>query len=92
MSIIQVSSAPSREVYDAVERIVDLSGDRPEGMIVHAAAEQANGTVVIVDLWESGTAMDAFEQGRLFPAFATMPGAPMPEAPSRQLAFHVVRA
>ncbi len=91
MAIIQVSSAPSREVYDAVERTVDLSGARPEGMIVHAAAEQANGTVVIVDLWESGTAIDAFEQGRLFPVFASMPDAPIPESPSRQLAFHVVR-
>jgi hypothetical protein len=91
MAFILVSSAPSRPVYDAVDRMVDLSGDRPTGMILHAAAEQADGTVLIVDAWESEEAMDAFERGRLLPAFAAMPGAPMPVPPTRHPVFHLVR-
>jgi hypothetical protein len=92
MAIVQISSAPSREVYDAVERVLRLSDDRPDGMIVHAATEQADGTVLLVDVWESERSMDAFEQDRLLPTFAAMPGGPMPQAPTRQVAFHLVRS
>jgi quinol monooxygenase YgiN len=92
MAFILVSTSPSRPLYDAVDRLVDLSGDRPGGMILHAAAEQADGTILIVDAWESEEAMDAFERSRLLPAFATMPGAPMPEPPTRHSVFHLVRA
>jgi len=91
MAIVQISSAPSREVYDAVEHVLHLSDDRPAGMIVHAAAEQADGTVLMVDVWDSEHSMDAFEQDRLFPAFASMPDAPMRQVPTRQVAFHLVR-
>ena len=45
-AILQVSSAPSRAAYDAVERVLGLTSDRPTGMIVHAAAEQADGSVL----------------------------------------------
>lgn len=92
MAILQVSTASSREAYDAVERTLNLSADRPNGMIVHAAAEQPDGSVLIVDVWESDAAMDAFERARLFPAFASVPGATMTEPPTRHPAFHLVRA
>ena len=92
MAILQVSTATSREAYDVVERTVNLSADRPNGMIVHAAAEQADGSVLIVDVWESDAAMDAFERDRLFPAFASVPGAAMTDPPTRRPAFHLVRA
>lgn len=91
MAVLQTSTAPSRALYDAVERVVGLSADRPAGMLIHAAAEQADGTVLMVDVWESDAAMDAFEQGRLLPALASTPGAPMPERPTRHTAFHLVK-
>lgn len=95
MSLIQVSSAPSRAAYDAVEEIVGVAGTRPAGVIVHSAAELADGTVLIVDVWESGEAMDEFERDRLLPAFAQFPAGPagvMPERPVRHPAFITVRA
>ena len=92
MAVLLVSSAPSRAAYDAIDSVLDLVGHRPGGMIVHAAAEQADGTVLIVDLWESETAMDAFEQGRLLPAFAAVPSVHMSEPPIRHDTFQVVKA
>jgi quinol monooxygenase YgiN len=92
MAIVQVTTATSREAYDVVERTLNLSDNRPNGMIVHAAAEQPDGSVLIVDVWESNAAMDAFERGRLFPAFASAPGAAMTEPPTRHPTFHLVRS
>ena len=92
MAIVQVTSAPSRAAYDAVQHIVRLDRDRPAGMIVHAAAEQADGSVLMVDVWDSHAAMDAFEHDRLFPAFASMPVNPMQEPPARLEIFELVRA
>jgi hypothetical protein len=93
-AVLQVSSAPSRAAYDAVDRVVGIAANRPAGMIAHAAAEQADGTVLIVDIWESGPAMEAFEHDRLMPAFAGFPEDPrglMPERPVPHPAFVVVR-
>lgn len=92
MAIVQVTSAPSRAAYDAVQRHVGLGAERPAGMLVHAAAEQADGSVLLVDVWESHAAMDAFEQGRLFPAFESMAVNPMRERPVRLETFELVRA
>jgi quinol monooxygenase YgiN len=93
--VLQVSTAASRAAYEAVERIVRIADDRPAGMIVHAVAEDAGGSVLIVDVWESDAAMDVFERERLLPAFAALPADPrgaMPERPVRHPAFLVVRA
>ena len=91
MAILQVSSAPSRAMYEAVDGALGLAADRPDGMLVHAAAEQADGTVVIVDVWETPAAMDAFERDRLFPTFARLER-PMVDPPTRLEAFQVVTA
>lgn len=93
-AVLQISSAPSRTAYDAVDRIAGIDIGRPSGLIVHAAAEQADGKVLIVDVWESDAAMDAFERDRLVPAFAALPADPrgvMPERPVRHPAFVVVK-
>jgi hypothetical protein len=90
MAILQVSSAPSRAAYDAVQRVINLAADPPAGLQVHSAAEAADGTVVIVDLWVSHATMDAFEQGRLLPAIAGS-GFPMGEPPTRLEAFEDIR-
>jgi hypothetical protein len=91
MAVLLVSSAPSRADYDAVDRVLGLASNRPGGMLLHVAAEQSDGQVVIVDLWDSHAAMDAFERDRLFPAFAAT-DRPMIDPPRRLEAFEVVRA
>lgn len=58
MTVLQVSEAPSRAAYDAV--LDALGGARPEGRLLHAAAELPDGRVQIVDVFESQAAVDAF--------------------------------
>lgn len=69
MPVVQVSHAPSREMYDTVQKQVELEGDRPQGLILHAASEMEDGTVQIVSVYESAEAAQAFERERLMPAF-----------------------
>jgi hypothetical protein len=49
---------------------VDLAGNRPKGLILHAASELASGEIQIIDVYESRDALRTFEQSSLFPAFA----------------------
>jgi len=70
MAIAQVSTAPSRELYDAVVKQLDLEGQRPSGLLVHAASEMPSGEIQIIDVYESREALEAFTRSRLFPAFA----------------------
>lgn len=92
MAIVQVSSAGSRDEYEAVDRLLDLTSNRPAGMLLHSASENADGSVLLVDVWESDDAMDAFERERLFPAFeAGGLGAAMQELPTRHQVFKLVR-
>jgi hypothetical protein len=67
MALLQVSSAPSRQDYD---RVVAILGDAPvPGRLIHAAAELPDGTVQIVDVFESPEAIEAFGS-RIIPALA----------------------
>ena len=92
MAVILVSNAPSRDAYDAIERLVAFTGNRPPGLLLHGAAETADGTVLMVDVWESDAAMDTFERVRLFPAFEAGGMADTVETPpTRHQAFHLVR-
>jgi hypothetical protein len=68
--ITHVSEAPNRELYDSLSAEVNLLGDRPAGLILHAAGETAAGTVQIVNVWESRAHADAFTRDRLLPVFA----------------------
>ena len=69
MAMSQVSSAPNRDAYDAVMKVLDMAGNRPDGLILHSAAETPSGEIQILDVWESQEAGDAFVQQRLMPAF-----------------------
>lgn len=69
MPLTHVSEAPSRELYESISERVNLVGDRPRGLILHAAGETPTGTVQIVNVWESRADADAFERDRLLPAF-----------------------
>ncbi len=93
MAVVQVSNAPSRAAYEAIEQLVYLTGNRPPGLFIHTAAETAEGTVLIVDVWESDVAMDAFERERLFPALQAggMADSMQQTPPARHQTFHLVR-
>lgn len=69
MAIVVIAEASSRESYESVEPHLNLAGDRPHGLIVHTASETPTGTVRTVSVWETQADVQAFEQGRLFPAF-----------------------
>ncbi len=66
--------------YDAIDKAVDVRGNPPDGFIAHSA-EDRDGTMHIVDIWESADAFGAFAQSRLGPAVAQVMGddAPPPE-------------
>jgi heme-degrading monooxygenase HmoA len=91
MPIVIVSHAPSRELYERVAAEAHVQAERPQGLIVHTASETADGTVRIVDVWESEADMEEFERTRLVPAFQAIgaPGGP----PQREISepFSVIR-
>jgi hypothetical protein len=58
MPLVLVGYAPSRAAYDSVTDV--LGPDRPEGRILHAAAELPDGRIEIVDAWETQADADAF--------------------------------
>jgi len=81
MAVVFFTQAPSRAAYEQISAIVE-DGSKPEGLIVHTATEQADGSVRIVDVWESVEANEAFGQ-KLMGAFAQVgvdpSGGPEPE-------------
>jgi hypothetical protein len=93
MSIVMVSHAPSRDLYEQVAAEAHIDVERPDGLIIHTASETADGTVRIVDVWESQQHVDAFERTRLIliPAFEAIgaPGGP----PQREITepFNIIR-
>jgi hypothetical protein len=69
MAIAIIGDAPNRAMYERVTQIMFPNGIEPvEGGIAHSAGEGANGTVRIVDIWESREAYDRFRDERLLPA------------------------
>jgi heme-degrading monooxygenase HmoA len=58
---------------DDYERVNALMGirsdaDAPEGLLVHTAAVDDSGDVIVADLWESEAALGRFTQAQLMPA------------------------
>ena len=69
MTVVMLSTAPDRDVYDVVSKLVNISADRPAGLILHAAAELPTGEVQIFDVWDSEESISAFAAQRMMPAF-----------------------
>jgi hypothetical protein len=65
------------EQYDAMRREVNLEADPPSGGKLHVAAFDERG-LVVVDLWDSPEAFNAFVETRLMPAVGKLglPGRP----------------
>src|SRR4051812_22110863 len=69
MAVVQIASAPSRDLYQQVLEVLDLDGDRPAGLILHAASELPSGEIQIFDVYETAEQLQAFAESRLFPVF-----------------------
>ena len=74
MPVILVGAAASRELYEAVSSRIDMRTDRPDGLILHAAGEEADGLVRVVTVWETEAHARAFERERLLPAMDSAAG------------------
>lgn len=90
MPIVMVSHAPSRDLYEQVAAEAHIDAE-PDGLIIHTASETGDGTVRIVDVWESEQHVDEFERARLIPAFEAVgaPGGPPPHEITEP--FHIIR-
>lgn len=77
MSFIHVTSTPGHGLAD-YEKVIDALGpESVAGRISHTVGE-ANGSLCIVDVWESQAAADRFAADRLFPAFQSSGVNPTP--------------
>ena len=61
MTFMMLTNAPDRASYNRIhEALMDTMGDTGwPGLIVHAACELPDGTVRVVDIYESREAMEA---------------------------------
>ncbi len=81
MAVLMELEVPATaEQYDAIDKAVDVRGNPPEGFIAHSA-QDAGGTMHVVDIWESADAFGAFAQSRLGAAIAEVIGDDAPQAP-----------
>jgi hypothetical protein len=69
MPLLQISAAPTRELYQKVQTRL---GDQPvPGRTVHVAADHPDGTVQLVDVFVDEASRAGFEQ-RLLAAFTEL--------------------
>jgi hypothetical protein len=93
--IVLISTAPSRAMYDAAG--AEVGSVLPAGLIVHTASENADGSVRIIDFWESREAAEAFGRDVLEPIIsrqleaAGMPADPPGPEPEYLEPFSVMR-
>ena len=77
MTFVHVTSTRGHGLAD-YERVISALGPDPvTGRLSHSVGE-ANGSLCIVDVWESQAAADRFAAERLFPAFQSSGVNPQP--------------
>ena len=68
----------TKEMYEQARKEVDWEHKKAAGAIFHAAAFDDDGTLHVVDVWDSKESMDTFFKDRLAPAFEKL-SIPFPE-------------
>jgi hypothetical protein len=91
MAVVLIANVPSRELYESVSAAAHVNDDPPPGVIVHTATEMPDGTVKIIDVWESQADFEAFERDRLMPAFQSLGGPAEPPPREVYEPFDVMR-
>ena len=61
------------DMYDGVQRELDIANNPPDGLIFHWAGE-VDGKWTVNDVWESRDAYDRFREERLFAAIEKVSG------------------
>ena len=95
MTVILQQTMPegvTLEFLDDVTREMSADTDPPAGLIVHTHFEE-NGTIRVVDVWDSQEAFDSFQESRLMPAMqkvASGQGMDMSQAPQPQTSILAV--
>jgi heme-degrading monooxygenase HmoA len=71
MAVVMRMEAPGATVeqYDALNEVVDVDDNPPDGLVIHMAGVTDDGMVVI-DVWESEEKLNAFFDDRLGAALA----------------------
>jgi hypothetical protein len=93
MPVVQIATAPSRELYEKLATHLSLDDDAPSGLVAHTAAELPSGRVQIVDVFETEADLQSFTEQRLLPAFersGLTSAAKDNEPPSLHRTFHLV--
>lgn len=91
MPIVMISHSSSRELYERVAAEAHVDAERPSGLVIHTASEMPDGSVRIVDVWESEDRVDEFERARLIPAFAAVGALTGPPQRDVSEPFHLIR-
>ena len=66
-ALVQGATEMTWSDYEKVTQALNVDGDPPPGLIVHAAGE-VDGKWRSVDVWESEADYNRFREGRLMPA------------------------
>ncbi len=73
-----------QEQYEAVNEKLGAMGDRPPGLIFHAAGPSEDGRWRIIEAWESRDQFEKFEKEALTPAIAEVSGMPADQLPNAE--------
>lgn len=73
------------ETYEAVNQKLNERGvDVPSGLKFHAAGRSEDGRVRIIEVWDSRSDFDRFNDEHLTPAISEVSGAPPDQMPSAE--------
>ena len=59
----------TKDIYEKARREVNWEGNRPPGIILHAASFDDSGNIRVADIWESEDQWNNFLDTRLKPSF-----------------------
>jgi hypothetical protein len=81
-----------QEQYDATNEKLNAQGNPPEGLKFHAAGQGEDGRWTIIEVWDSRTSFDRFNEERLTPAIAETSGMPAEQIPAAEHSWFPVHA
>jgi hypothetical protein len=70
-----------QEQYDATNEKLNAQGDPPQGLRFHAAGQGEDGRWRIIEVWDSRSDFDRFNEERLTPAISETSGMPVGQIP-----------
>ena len=81
-----------RAQFDAVNAKLNEGGPPPSALRFHAAGQADDGRFRIIEVWDSRSDFDQFNQERLTPAIAEVSGAPADQIPEAEHTWFTVHS